>query len=41
MRLVGEDGIVTVSKANINKKDEETDNNSIATEKGWRGLIVF
>jgi len=33
MRLVGEEGIVTVSKANINKKDEETDNNSIATEK--------
>ena len=41
MRLVGEDGIVTVSKVNINKKDEETDNNSIATEKGWRGLIVL
>ena len=39
MRLVGEDGIVTVDTANINQKDEETDNNSIATEKGWRKLI--
>lgn len=31
MRLVGDDGIVTVSKVNINKKDDETDHNSIAT----------
>ena len=39
MRLVGEDGIVTVSKANVNKKDDETEH-SIATERGRLDLRV-
>ena len=40
MRLVGDDGIVTVSRVNINKKDDETDHNSIATKKGWASLLI-
>lgn len=39
MRLVGENGIVTVSTANINKKDDETEH-GIAIERGWRILKV-
>ena len=39
MRLVGEDGIVTVSKANVNKKDDETEH-GIATERGRLDLCV-
>ena len=39
MRLVGEDGIVTVNKVNIKKKDDETDH-GIAIDKGWR-ILTF
>ena len=39
MRLVGEDGIFTVSKANVNKKDDETDH-SIAIERGRLDLCL-
>ena len=41
MRLVADDGIVTVSQVKINNKDEETDHQTIATEKGWRSLRVI
>ena len=42
MRLVADDGIVTVSQVKINNKDEETDHHqTIATEKGWRSLRVI
>ena len=39
MRLVGEDGIVTVNKVNIKKKDEETDH-GVAIDKGCMILTV-